>query len=69
MLQPGETLLQCKVGLLGFAKHKCSKFSDSTAVFVLTLGLDGSMKVGIVISEQDAKQKFGNSCPQMEVEI
>lgn len=43
-----------------FTKHECSKLvvtqEDIKGVFVLVLGLNGSITAGLVVSEQDASR-------------
>lgn len=46
-----------------FTKHECSKLvleqEEIKGLFVLMVGLDGSIKVGLVVSEQDASRNSG----------
>lgn len=46
-----------------FTKHECSKLviaqEEIKGLFVLMLGLDGSIKVRLVVSEQDASRSSG----------
>lgn len=51
------------VQVFHFTKHECSKLvleqEEIKGLFVLMVGLDGSIKVGLVVSEQDASRSSG----------